>query len=113
VPDDGRGVLQDVHWAGGAFGYFPTYALGNVIAGQLWAAMGETLGDVDEVIAAGELGSVRDWLRERVHRHGGKLLPAELAERACGGPLDPEPLLAHLREKFGQIYALTETPSAH
>lgn len=106
VPDDARGVLQDVHWAAGSFGYFPTYALGNVIAGQLWATMGTDLGDVSEPIAAGELSTVREWLRDRVHRHGGKLLPAELLERACGGPLDPEPLLRQLRAKFGEIYAV-------
>ena len=106
VPDDARGVLQDVHWAGGAFGYFPTYSLGNVIAGQLWAAMSADLGDLEARIAAGELEAVRDWLGERVYRHGGKLLPAELAARACGGPLDPEPLLGQLRAKFGDIYGL-------
>lgn len=111
IPDDARGVLQDVHWAGGAFGYFPTYALGNVIAGQLWATMGAELGPPHEAIAAGELDQIRDWLRDRVYRHGGKLLPAELVERACGGPLDPEPLLGQLWEKFGAIYGLTETSS--
>ena len=106
VPDDRRGVLQDVHWAGGAFGYFPTYSLGNVIAGQLWAAIAAELGDPDELIAAGELAAIRDWLRDRVYRHGGKLMPAELVERACGGRLDTEPLLAQLRAKFGEIYDL-------
>lgn len=106
IPDHARGVLQDAHWANGSFGYFPTYALGNVIAAQLWEAMGAELGDVDELIGAGELAAIRDWLRERVHRHGGKLLPAELVERACGGPLDTAPLLAYLGRKFGEIYAI-------
>jgi carboxypeptidase Taq len=106
IPDDAHGVLQDVHWAAGSFGYFPTYALGNVIAAQLWAAMGADLGGLDERVGAGEMNGIRDWLRERVHRHGGKLLPAELAERACGGPPDPEPLLDQLRTKFGEIYAV-------
>jgi carboxypeptidase Taq len=106
VPDAARGVLQDVHWAAGSFGYFPTYALGNVIAGQLWVTMDADLGDLSERIAAGELSVLRDWLSERVHRHGGKLLPAELIERACGGSLDPEPLLRQLREKFAEIYGI-------
>ncbi|HSI80071.1 MAG TPA: carboxypeptidase M32 [Solirubrobacterales bacterium] len=106
IPDNRRGVLQDVHWAGGAFGYFPTYSLGNVIAGQLWATLTADLGDPDELIAAGELGALREWLRDRVYRHGGKLMPAELVERACGGPLDTDPLLTQLRTKFGEIYGL-------
>jgi carboxypeptidase Taq len=105
VPDDARGVLQDVHWAAGAFGYFPTYSLGNIIAAQLWEAAAAELGDLDELIAAGELAALRDWLGERVHRHGSRYLPAELAERALGGPLDPSALLSHLRRKYGELYS--------
>jgi carboxypeptidase Taq len=104
VPDDARGVLQDVHWASGSFGYFPTYALGNVIAGQLWEKLEGELGDPEELIGTGELATIRDWLRGRVYRHGGKLLPAALLERACGRELDTGPLLAYLRRKFGDIY---------
>jgi carboxypeptidase Taq len=104
TPDHKHGVMQDVHWAGGAFGYFPTYALGNVIAAQLWDAAGTELGDIDELIAAGELRELRRWLVERVHRHGARYLPAELAERAVGGPMDPEPLLRRLRSKYGELY---------
>jgi carboxypeptidase Taq len=104
VPDDASGVLQDVHWAEGLFGYFPTYSLGNVIAAQLWVAAGEDLGDLDELIAAGELAALDAWLTERVHRHGGRFPGSELAERALGGPLDPAPLLARLRTKFGELY---------
>ncbi len=104
VPDHKRGVMQDVHWAGGAFGYFPTYSLGNVIAAQLWEQAGEQLGDLDELIAAGELRELRGWLIERVHRHAGRYLPAELADRALGGPLDPAPLLNRLNSKYGELY---------
>ncbi len=104
TPDHKHGLMQDVHWAGGAFGYFPTYALGNVVAAQLWEAAGEELGDLDELIAAGELRELRRWLIERVHRHGARYLPAELAERAIGGPMDPEPLLRRLRSKYGELY---------
>jgi carboxypeptidase Taq len=112
VPDDARGVLQDVHWAGGSFGYFPTYSLGNVIAGQLWDAAGSELGDLDAMLAAGEEPVLRDWLRERLYRHGGKLPPAEMVGRACGGPLDTGPLLAQLRAKFGEIYGLEPAATA-
>ena len=97
VPDDAHGVLQDVHWAGGAFGYFPTYSLGNVIAGQLWEAAGKDLGDLPGQIAAGDLASLGGWLRDRVHRHGRRLSPAEILARAGCAELTVEPLLAHLR----------------
>ena len=109
VPDDGRGVLQDVHWAAGSFGYFPTYSLGNVIAAQVWDAAREALPDLDAQLAAGDLGPLRDLFAERIYSHGGKHLPAELIERVTGGPLDPDPLLRQLRAKFGELYGLPES----
>jgi carboxypeptidase Taq len=99
VPDDAHGVLQDVHWPGGAFGYFPTYSLGNVIAGQLWEAAGRDLGDLDSRLEQGDLASIGEWLRDRVHRHGHRLSPAEILERAGCGELSVEPLLGHLRDR--------------
>ena len=106
VPDDASGVLQDVHWAAGLMGYFPTYSLGNVIAGQVWELAREALPDLDDQLAAGELDPLRDFLGERIYAHGGTLEPAEMIERLTGGPLDPAPLLSQLRAKFGEIYAL-------
>jgi len=106
VPDVADGVLQDMHWSGGAIGYFPTYALGNVISAQLWERIRRELPDLEDEVRAGELGSLREWLRENVHRYGRKYLPGELLERVVGGGLDPQPLLAYLREKFGSIYGL-------
>jgi carboxypeptidase Taq len=108
VPDDARGVLQDVHWAAGSFGYFPTYSLGNVIAGQLWAAARADLPDLDERTRAGDLAPLGDWLRDRVHRHGRRLSPAEILERAGCGELSVAPLLEHLR---GRV-ALAAEPEA-
>jgi carboxypeptidase Taq len=99
VPDDARGVLQDVHWAGAAFGYFPTYSLGNVIAGQLWEAAGGDLDDLPGQIADGDLASLGGWLREHVHRYGRRLSPTEILERAGCGELSVGPLLNHLRER--------------
>ena len=104
--DDGEGVLQDVHWAGGSFGYFPTYSLGNVIAAPLWELAHEALPDLDAQLGAGELEPLRDFLADRIYRHGGKLEPAELVLQATGAPLDPAPLLRHLEQKFGEIYGL-------
>ena len=92
------GVLQDVHWSESNFGYFPTYAVGNVIATQLWErAAGEL--DLDGEFERGEFDPLREWLRDHVHRWGRAFEPSELLERVVGGPLDPEPYLAYLRAK--------------
>jgi carboxypeptidase Taq len=106
VPDDLRGVLQDIHWSEGIIGYFPTYAIGNVLAAQLWRAAHADIADLGEEIGRGELAALRVWLREKVHRHGRLLTPLELVEQAVGGPLDPEPMLEHLRTKYGALYDL-------
>jgi carboxypeptidase Taq len=100
VPDDAHGVLQDVHWAEGLFGYFPTYALGTVFAGQLWARLNRELPDLDEGFARGEFGSLAEWLAEHVHRHGRRLMPNEMIEQAAGAPLDPGPYLDYVRAKI-------------
>jgi carboxypeptidase Taq len=100
IPDDASGVLQDVHWAAGSFGYFPTYSLGNVIAGQLWDAAGRDIGDLPDRISGGELAVLGEWLRERVHRHGRRLSPAQILDRAGCGELSVEPLLGHLRARL-------------
>jgi len=94
-----EGVLQDIHWSDSNFGYFPTYAIGSVIAVQLWERVTSELGDLDAEFERGEFGGLREWLRERVHRWGRAFEPPELLERAVGGPLDAEPYLAYLRDK--------------
>jgi carboxypeptidase Taq len=99
------GVLQDVHWSDSNFGYFPSYALGNVIAVQLWERATSELGDLDEGFGRGEFHSLREWLREHVHRWGRAFEPPELLERAVGGPLDPEPYLAYLGAKVEALEA--------
>ncbi len=100
VPDDARGVLQDVHWSRGGFGYFPTYSLGNVISVQIWERLRADVDDVDDQISRGEFGAVREWLREHLHRLGRKYLPAETLERVVGGSIDPEPYLRYLQGKL-------------
>ena len=101
-----HGVLQDVHWSVGLFGYFPTYALGNVYAGCLNAAMRQVVPDLDRFLAQGDAGPAVEWLRENVQRHGGLYPPRDLIERATGGPVSEEPLLDYLEEKFAGIYRL-------
>ena len=93
------GVLQDVHWSDSNFGYFPTYAIGNVISVQLWEQAASELPELDGEFERGEFGSLREWLGEHVHRWGRAFEPPELLERAVGGGLDPEPYLAYLRRK--------------
>ena len=93
------GLLQDVHWSDSNFGYFPTYALGNVISVQLWERATGDLPDLDQEFERGEFGALREWLREHVHRWGRAFEPPELLERAVGRPLDAEPYLAYLRAK--------------
>ncbi|MGL6278832.1 MAG: carboxypeptidase M32 [Gaiella sp.] len=101
VPRDGDGVLQDVHWSGGGIGYFPTYALGNVISLQLWQVVRSALPDLDDQLAAGDLRTLSDWLRDHLYALGRKLTPKETLERLTGSPtIDPEPYLGYLRAKI-------------
>ena len=96
VPDDAVGVLQDIHWAVGSFGYFPTYAIGCIIAAQLWEQLETDLGPQDAALGAAEVSAIRSWLGDHVHRFGRRLDTEPLLERATGRGLDIEPLLRHL-----------------
>ncbi|WP_439142700.1 carboxypeptidase M32 [Pseudooctadecabacter sp.] len=101
-----NGVLQDVHWSVGLFGYFPTYTLGNVYAGCLNEAMHAAVPDLNGALAQGDTTAATDWLRENVQRHGGLYAPREVIERACGQAPSEAPLLGYLEEKFRGIYGL-------
>ena len=106
VPDDTHGVLQDIHWSQGGIGYFPTYALGNVISLQIWAAVREAIPDLDAQMEAGELGELAAWLRDNLYSLGRKLTPKETIERITRSPtIDPQPYLAYLREKLAALPA--------
>ena len=106
VPDDTHGVLQDIHWSQGGIGYFPTYALGNVISLQIWAAVREAIPDLDSQMEAGELGELATWLRDNLYSLGRKFTPKETIERLTGLPtIDPQPYLAYLREKLAALPA--------
>jgi carboxypeptidase Taq len=102
VPEDRLGVLQDIHWSSGSFGYFPTYALGTIISVQLWERALSDLPDLSEQIEAGEFEALREWLREHVHRHGRKFAPKELLERVVGGPIDSRPYIRYLKGKLSE-----------
>jgi carboxypeptidase Taq len=107
VPDSALGVLQDVHWSSGSFGYFPTYALGNLIAGQLWQRAHADVPDLDDRLGSGDLQTLREWLRERVHRHGAKFSMPELLERVVGAEIAVEPFVGYLKDKLSEVYGLT------
>ena len=106
VTDPLEGPLQDIHWSAGELGYFPTYALGGIVASQLWDALRGDLPDLDATLARGDYGPLRAWLGEHVHRYGRTRTPAEVLRGATGQELDPGPLLAHLRAKYGALYGL-------
>ena len=106
VPNDSLGCLQDIHWSMGAFGYFPTYTLGNLYAAQLLQTMSKELGDIDEIIKSGEWSGMLDWLRDKIHQKGSVMTPAELIESATGSPPSPEPFLNYVEEKYSKLYNL-------
>jgi carboxypeptidase Taq len=103
-PDDARGVLQDVHWSGGLFGYFPSYALGNLLAAQFYDKALADLPALSSEMAAGDFGPLLTWLREHIHQHGKKFTPVELVKRVTGETMTAEPFLTYLRKKYSQIY---------
>jgi carboxypeptidase Taq len=101
-----QGMLQDVHWSVGLFGYFPTYSLGNVYAGCLHEALRSAVSDLDDALARGDAAPATEWLRENLQRHGGLYEPREVVRRACGFEPDEGPLLDYLEAKFGALYGV-------
>ncbi|MFK8111671.1 MAG: carboxypeptidase M32 [Rubripirellula sp.] len=105
-PSDADGVLQDVHWSAGLFGYFPTYTLGNLAAAQLFDAATKELGDVNAMFARGEFQPLLTWLGEKVHVQGRCYSGSELVEQATGSPLSASPLTDYLTNKLTALYGI-------
>ncbi|MGH8192211.1 MAG: carboxypeptidase M32 [Rhodanobacteraceae bacterium] len=103
---DREGILQDVHWSGGMLGYFPTYALGNVLSVQIYEAAVQANPSIPDQMERGDTSGLLAWLTEHIYRYGRKFEPADLIERATGQPLHPEPYVRYLKNKFGAIYGL-------
>jgi carboxypeptidase Taq len=105
-PDNARGVLQDIHWSGGAFGYFPTYTLGNLYAAQFFEQARIDLGDLDGSFATGDFKPLLRWLRDKIHVHGRRFAPRDLVRRVTGRPPESKPLLDHLAKKAAEVYGV-------
>lgn len=107
VPNDSQGCLQDIHWSAGLLGYFPTYALGNMYAAQFFDAARRDLGDLDQAFAQGQYRPLKEWLNEKIHRHGKRYPARKLVQIVTGQPLSHTPLIAHLQKKYGELYGLS------
>lgn len=105
VPNDADGVLQDIHWSAGLFGYFPTYSLGNLYAAQFYEQADKDLGGLDAQFERGDFQYLKKWLQVNIHRHGQRYTAAELVRRITGRELSHEPLIAHLRRKYELLYS--------
>ena len=103
---DAEGVLQDVHWSFGAFGYFPTYTLGNLYSVQFFEQAKLEIPRLEEGIAAGQLLELRRWLEQKIHRWGRMFTPDHLARRVTGTTISPDPFLSYVEKKYGEIYQL-------
>ena len=111
-PDDLQGVLQDVHWSHGSFGYFPTYSLGSFYAAQFFEKAAELLPSLEDDIAAAKFDSLLAWLRENIHRHGRRYRSEELCERITGRGLDFSAFMRYAEAKYAGIYRLDAAPAA-
>ncbi|WP_416150615.1 carboxypeptidase M32 [Salipaludibacillus sp. HK11] len=104
--NDSEGVLQDVHWPSGAFGYFPSYALGYVYAAQLKKAMLHDIADYDNKLRQGDLAPIKEWFTKHVHQYGKSKKPLEILKDATGEGINPEHLINYLQEKYREVYKI-------
>ena len=107
VPEDpSKGVLQDIHWSSGQFGYFPSYALGNLYAAQIYDTVNDEISNLSENIANGQFSTLLNWLRENIHQHGRKYLASEMTERLTGEDINEDYYIEYLKNKYDPIYGL-------
>ena len=104
VENDSEGVMQDTHWASGLYGYFPSYALGNIYSGQITDTITKNHPDWRKELAEGKLGQVNNWLKTNIHSQGDLFDPEELIKKTTGKTLDAQPYLKYLNEKYGKLY---------
>jgi carboxypeptidase Taq len=104
IENDSEGVMQDSHWAGGAIGYFPTYALGNIYSGQILSKMQKDIYDWRNQITKGNLHEVKQWLTENIYRYGNLYDPTDLIKKITDEKLNIQPFLSHLNNKYAKLY---------
>ncbi len=101
---DSEGVLQDMHWSDGSFGYFPSYLLGSIYDGMFLNAMEDSLGSVDEILAAGDIKKITAWLRANIHRYGSTRISGEVLKAVCGKELSAQPLIDYFKKRYCALY---------
>ena len=107
TPDkDANGILQDMHWSGGSFGYFPTYLLGSIYDGMLLEQVEKELGDLDIILKEGRILEVTKWLNEKIHKYGSSRLPKETIREVCKKEVTAKPLIRYFKEKYSRIYGI-------
>lgn len=104
--NDAEGILQDMHWSDGSFGYFPTYLLGTIYDGMFLDAITEDLGDIDTILAKGGIKDITKWLNEKIHKYGSSRKPKEVLQAVCGKEVTAEPIIRYFTEKYTKIYNL-------
>lgn len=104
--DEANGILQDMHWSGGDFGYFPSYLLGSIYDGMLLDTLQEELGDVNELLKTGKIGEITAWLNQKIHWYGSTRKPKEAIMAVCGREVSAEPLVRYFKQKYSEIYKL-------
>lgn len=105
VPNDSVGVLQDIHWSGGMFGYFPSYSIGSAYSAQMFFHMKKSI-DVDLLVEKGDIRPIRDWLCSRIYQYGASRTPKELIEISCGEPFKAGYYTDYLETKFRDVYGM-------
>jgi carboxypeptidase Taq len=106
-PNDAQGVLQDIHWAHGSFGYFPTYLKGTLFSAQWWYALQKDLPNRDVLIGKGDFAPIKQWLNQKIHLEGKRFWTNDLTKHVTGETLTPSYFISYLKEKFSPIYAVS------
>lgn len=104
--NDAEGILQDMHWSDGSFGYFPSYLLGSIYDGMYLDTIEAELGSIDQILAEGRIGEITKWLNEKIHRFGSTRTPKEVIADVCGKEVSAEPLVRYFKEKYTEVYGL-------
>ena len=104
--NDKEGVLQDMHWSGGSFGYFPTYAIGTIYASQLFKKLTEINSNISSEVEQGNFENIINWLRENIHKHGRLMTADEIIKNVCGEGLNSKVFISYLKEKYFPLYGV-------